>query len=89
MPHKFAPFRLVEPSIKFYALIVLLLLLSVQAIAQTTTDTLPPPCNDSNYQNCVDLQATAPTKIYGGIVYSFAGDADLLAALGSQQAAPL
>lgn len=86
MPRKCVPFRLVEPSLKFYALIISVLLLSTQAIAQTTTDTLPAPCNDSDYQNCAALQSTADTKVYGGIIYSLASDADLLAALGSQQA---
>ena len=60
----------------------------MQALSQTTTDVLPPPCTDTDYQNCPKLQAghDSPTKLDGPLSYSFASNADLLATLGSQAA---
>jgi hypothetical protein len=74
--------------VQILLVVAFMLFLSASAPAQTWGDTLPPPCDDSNYGNCPKLQDghSSPTKLDGAISYSFASDASLLASLGSQQA---
>src|SRR5438874_6686458 len=80
--------RLTKSSLRLWPAAAFVLVLSVQALSQTTTDVLPPPCTDTDYQNCPKLQAghDSPTKLDGPLSYSFASNADLLATLGSQAA---
>lgn len=47
----------------------------------------PPPCNDSNYQNCTALQGTTDRELNGPISYSFPSNATLLAIFNNDQQA--
>ena len=89
MPRKIKPlpYRFSESASRLSVLLLFVLILSAQAFAQSTTDTLPPPCNDSNYQNCTALQGTSSTGLTGQVTYSFASDADLLAMFNNNQQA--
>ncbi|HKC62289.1 MAG TPA: hypothetical protein VKB86_01565 [Pyrinomonadaceae bacterium] len=79
--------RFSKSSSRFWTAALFVVLLSIQVLAQTTTDVLPPPCDDSNYQNCAALQGTDPLKLNSPIIYSFPSDATLLAVFNNNQEA--
>src|ERR1043165_7250287 len=89
MPHRSeSSFRYVPKANQLLITFFSVFLLGAPLLAQSPppTDVLPPPCQDSGYQNCANLQGSSPHKLDGPLVYSFASDATLLASLGSQQA---
>ncbi|MFN2455374.1 MAG: hypothetical protein ABR577_14255 [Pyrinomonadaceae bacterium] len=84
------PYHLGKSNSLLWITAVFVLLLGTQFLiqGQTVTDVLPPPCNDSSYENCPKLAAghDCPYKLGGPLVYSFASDDALRSVLGSQQA---